>query len=191
MVGFGSVGYGIQETPLEPEGSFPARQNTILRAYFRKRSSKIISSHNTPNWRHDLFVEKFVDQQIDYFLSQLQEKLSLLRFHFSRVEASLVTLLEAPSSQEQQLAHLQWENSLREVERYSGDAWNLLRYVFTGLEDRDYPQRDYLLCILNAINNINVESLLADNPSAQPNVVIKKHRLEVIANIKSSFDNND
>jgi len=61
----------------------------------------------------------------------------------------------------------------------------------TGLEDRDYPQRDYLLRILNAINNINVESLLADNPSAKPNVVIKKHRLEVIANIKSSFDNND
>ena len=25
----------------------------------------------------------------------------------------------------------------------------------------------------------------------KPNVVIKKHRLEVIANIKSSFDNND
>ena len=61
----------------------------------------------------------------------------------------------------------------------------------TGLEDRDYPQRDYLLRILNAINNINVESLLADNPSAQPNAVIKKHRLQVIANIKSSFDDND
>jgi hypothetical protein len=87
--------------------------------------------------RNDLFVENFVDRQIDYFLSELQEKLSLLRFHFSHVEASRVNLLEVSSPQEQRSARLQWENSLREVKRYSGDAWNLLRYVFTGLEDRD------------------------------------------------------
>lgn len=95
------------------------------------------SFHNTPGRRNNPFTEDFVDRQIDHFLSQLQEKLSLLRSHFSQVESSRTALLTVTSPQEQRSARLQWETSLRKVERYSGDVWNLLRYVFTDLEDRD------------------------------------------------------
>ena len=137
MVGFGSVGYGLQEATLELEAAPPARQNTILRAHFREQFANMRSFHNTSGWRNDPFVEDFIDRQIDHFLSQLQEKLSLLRAQFSHVEASREALLEVTSPQEQRSARLQWENSLRKVERYSGDVWNMLRYVFTGLEDRD------------------------------------------------------
>lgn len=60
----------------------------------------------------------------------------------------------------------------------------------TGLEDRNYPQREYLLSMLDAINSIDVKSLLANKPSAQPNSVIKKHQLKIIEEAKKAFDNN-
>ena len=138
VVGFGSLGYGFQEETLALEANPPARQNTILRAYFRKQFANMRSFHNTPGWRNDPFAENFVDRQIDHFLSQLHEKLSLLRSHFSQVEASRTALLTVTSPQEQRSARLQWETSLRKVERYSGDVWNLLRYILTNLEDRDH-----------------------------------------------------
>ena len=122
---------------MEPEEVPFARQNTILRDYFRKQFANMRSFHNTPGWRNDPFVEDFVDRQIDHFLKELQEKLLRLRSHFSHVEASREALLQATSPAEQRQAQLRWENSLKEVERKSGDVWNMLRYVFTGLEDRD------------------------------------------------------
>jgi len=61
----------------------------------------------------------------------------------------------------------------------------------TGLEDRNYPQREYLLSMLDAINSIDVKSLLANKPSAQPNVAIKKHQLQMIEEAKKAFDTND
>jgi tRNA nucleotidyltransferase (CCA-adding enzyme) len=61
----------------------------------------------------------------------------------------------------------------------------------TGLEDRNYPQREYLLSMLDAINSIDVKSLLANKPSAQPNAAIKKHQLQMIEEAKKTFDNND
>ena len=138
MAGLGSISYGAQKKhTLEPGEAPFARQNTILRAYFRKQFANMRSFHNTPGWRNDPFVEDFVDRQIDHFLSELQEKLLRLRSHFSHVEAAREALLQATSPQEQRRASLRWENSLKEVERYSGDVWNMLRYVFTGLEDRD------------------------------------------------------
>ena len=137
VVGFGGVRYGQQEAAPELEVSPPARQNTILRAYFRKQFTNMRSFRNSPNWRNDPFIEDFVDRQIDHFLSQLQEKLSLLRSHFSQVESSREALLEVTSLQEEHSARLQWERSLREVEKNSGDVWNMVRYIFTGLEDRD------------------------------------------------------
>ena len=61
----------------------------------------------------------------------------------------------------------------------------------TGLEDRNYPQREYLLSMLDAINSIDVKSLLANKPSAQPKAAIKKHQLQMIEEAKKAFDTND
>ncbi len=44
--------------------------------------------------------------------------------------------------------------------------------------------------MLDAINSIDVKSLLANKPSAQPNSVIKKHQLKMIEEAKKAFDNN-
>ena len=131
------MSYGRQEERVKSEQAPPARQNTILRAYFRKQFSNMRSFNNTPGWRNDPFVEDFVDRQIDHFISELHEKLSLLRAHFAQVQASRAALLEVTSPRQQGPARRHWEKSLKEVERYSRDVWNMLRYVFTDLEDRD------------------------------------------------------
>jgi hypothetical protein len=45
--------------------------------------------------------------------------------------------------------------------------------------------------MLDAINSIDVKSLLANKPSAQPNAAIKKHQLQMIEEAKKASDNND
>ena len=45
--------------------------------------------------------------------------------------------------------------------------------------------------MLDAINSIDVKSLLANKPSAQPNAAIKKYQLQIIEEAKKAFDNND
>lgn len=51
----------------------------------------------------------------------------------------------------------------------------------TGLEDRDYPQRQYLLTVLKAANSIDIPALLADQPDGDPKTLIGRGRLEAIA----------
>ncbi len=60
----------------------------------------------------------------------------------------------------------------------------------TGLEDENYPQRDYLLRILEAVCGIDVATLLAANPSAQPKEIIETERLKVITATKLEFGDN-
>ena len=45
--------------------------------------------------------------------------------------------------------------------------------------------------MLDAINSIDIKSLLANEPSAQPNAAIKKHQLQMIEEAKKAFDTND
>ena len=45
--------------------------------------------------------------------------------------------------------------------------------------------------MLEAINSIDVKSLLANKPSTQPNAVIRKHQLQKIEEAKKAFYNND
>ncbi len=83
------------------------------------------------------FVEGYIDRQIDHFLSDLQQKLSTIRSQLAQVEASRSTILETASLDDQRRARRDWKQSLKGVERSSGDVWTTLRYLLTGLEDRD------------------------------------------------------
>ena len=49
----------------------------------------------------------------------------------------------------------------------------------TGLEDRDYPQRDYLLDMLAAANSIDIPALLASK-QGEPGTLIAEARLQAI-----------
>jgi hypothetical protein len=137
VAGSGALGYGVQEADQEREKVPPARQNSILRDHFRKQFSKMGAFQNSPGRRSNPFAENFIDRQIDNFLSELQDKLSLLRSQLAQVEASRASILETFSPEEQRLARRGWEQSLKGIERSSGDVWTMLRYLLTGLEDRD------------------------------------------------------
>lgn len=50
----------------------------------------------------------------------------------------------------------------------------------TGLEDRDYPQRQYLLRVLDAVLAIDIPALLSSEEKADPKELIQRQRLQVI-----------
>ena len=51
----------------------------------------------------------------------------------------------------------------------------------TGLEDREYPQRDYLNAVLEAVNQLDVEALLAENLERSPPELIRNKRLQIVS----------
>ncbi len=54
----------------------------------------------------------------------------------------------------------------------------------TGLEEREYPQRDYLLAVLEAANSIDIPALLANKADGeQPGELIAEARLRTISDL--------
>ncbi len=130
----GSVSFapGAQEEEDPP----PARQNPILRAYFRRQLQNMRSFGASSRGRRDPFLDDYVDRQIDHYLSELREKLADLNNHFAQVEQAQETILQGSSAQAIGPARVQWRNALKGVQDEAGDLWNMLRYVLTVLEDK-------------------------------------------------------
>lgn len=61
----------------------------------------------------------------------------------------------------------------------------------TGFEDRDYPQRDYLTAILEAVSALDVEALLADHPQRSPAELIRNERLQIVSDKISELEVTD
>ncbi len=120
----------------EEEDPSPARQNPILRAHFRRQLVNIRSFGASGRGRRDPFLEDYIDRQIDHYLSELREKLVDLNNHFAQVEQAQETILQGSSEQAIAQARVQWRNALKGVQDEAGDAWNMLRYVLTVLEDK-------------------------------------------------------
>jgi predicted transcriptional regulator len=96
----------------------------------------IRSFGTTGRGRRDPFLEDYIDRQIDHYLSELREKLVNLNNHFAQVEQAQETILQGSSEQVIAQARVQWRNALKGVQDEAGDAWNMLRYVLTVLEDK-------------------------------------------------------
>ncbi len=120
----------------EEEDPPPARQNSILRAHFRRQLVNIRSFGTTGRGRRDPFLEDYIDRQIDHYLSELREKLADLNNHFAQVEQAQETILQGSSAQAIRQARVHWKNALKGVQDEAGDVWNMLRYVLTALEDK-------------------------------------------------------
>ena len=57
----------------------------------------------------------------------------------------------------------------------------------TGLEERDYPQGQYLLTVLDAATSIDIPALLARQPQGDPKALITRARLEAITDCVSTL----
>lgn len=133
-----SFAFSVQEESVQEEEQLPpARQNPILRAYFRRQFANMRSFRTSQRGeRRDPFLEDYIDRQIDHYLSELAEKLYDLNRHFDHVVQAHEAVLHGPSPQAVDSARTQWRNALKRVQDDAGDLWNMLRYVLTALEDK-------------------------------------------------------
>jgi len=132
----------------EEEKLPPAYENPILRDYFRKEFTYKVDSHdhgeNYPAFYNpdsrvsptDPLTEEFIDQQIGGYVSELSERLALLKAHFAEVEREREAILGSTGSQEIREARVRLKDALEQVGNQAKDLWNMLRHVFTELKDR-------------------------------------------------------
>ncbi len=132
----------------EEEKLPPANQNPILRDYFRNEFTYRVGSNDhgeqhpafyNPDSRDsptDPLAEEFIDQQIDGYVSELRERLALLKAHFAEVEQEREAILKSTGSQEIREARVRLKDALEQVGNQAKDLWNMLRHVFTELKDR-------------------------------------------------------
>ena len=60
----------------------------------------------------------------------------------------------------------------------------------TGLEDREYPQREYLSSILTAVQTMNSGEVVKSNPDKDPKEVVYAKRLEIVTAKVSELRND-
>ncbi len=130
-----SASLGGQDAAEENE-LVPARHNQILREYFRGQFSGMRSTGSTRFPGSDRFNDALIDRQIDHYLTELREKLALLKTHFGEVERERETIRQASSTQARRQARVNRKRALGEVQDQAGDLWNMLRYIFVSLEDK-------------------------------------------------------
>ena len=130
-----SASPGGQEAAEEDE-LVPARHNPILREYFRRQFSGMRSTGSTRFPGSDRFNDALIDRQIDHYVTELREKLTLLNTHFEEVEREREAIRQAASPQARGQARVSRRRALDGVQDQAGDLWNMLRYIFVALEDK-------------------------------------------------------
>ncbi|MDA2923526.1 hypothetical protein MYX65_02530, partial [Acidobacteria bacterium AH-259-L09] len=127
----------------EEEKLPPARQNPLLREHFRGRLDEI-GLFKEERRLNDAFMERFIDRQIDHYLSQLRQKLDLLKTHFAEVERAGKAMREATCAEKIQEARVRYRDALEEVQDQAGSLRSLLGYVLAELKSKNdfKPQID-------------------------------------------------
>ena len=111
VVGCGTtLSHPLQES--EPEHVFLARENAVLRNYFRRQLANMGVFYNVSGRNNVPLVESLVDRRIDHFLLELQEKLSVLQSHVADMDSSQLAMAKAASSEEHLRPCLSWKTSI-------------------------------------------------------------------------------
>jgi len=85
---------------------------------------------------NDPFLEDYVDRQIDQFLIELQEKMTLIRKHQGEVNQGRKLIQEADAEDLERSARFRFHTALDSLQKRTSDVWNMLRYIFTELEGK-------------------------------------------------------
>lgn len=126
----------ILSQPGAEEASLQAQQNPILRNYFRGRLSEAEGFLGGSSFPSQQFLEKFIDRQIDRYLSDLREKLDGLKSALKELEEAGAELQRRAPGVSLPIRQ-QWRKALGSVEKKAGDIRRMLGGVFTEIEDRD------------------------------------------------------
>ena len=84
----------------------------------------------------DRFNDALIDRQINHYVTELREKLTLLQTHLGEVERESEAIREADSNQARRQARVSRKRALDGVQDHAGELWNMLRYIFVALEDK-------------------------------------------------------
>ena len=125
-----------QDARAQEEDLPPARQNQILREYFRRQYSGIEFNEKWPE-ANDFFVERYIDRRIDVFLQQVREKLSNLKSRFAQVQEIRERTLSAPATgRDAVLNRKEWRRQLKELRDVANALRETLAFIFTDLDSK-------------------------------------------------------
>lgn len=111
-----------------------ARQNPILRDYFRTR---IVEMRGVSAWPKERFIDHFVDLHIDNYVLDLLEKLDLLKANSGRLDQAGGELQRTNSSDGLASPRMRYVRALEEIETAAEEARKMLGRVFTKLASRE------------------------------------------------------
>ena len=121
-----------------------ARQNPILREYFRRQARELGIPSRGRFSRNSRFIEGMIDRRIDHFMEKLQEKIRLLKSNIAEVQRLNSLLVSTKSPTEIETLHQPWHTALDGLEDEAKDLRNMLSYLFPQLRNRNKfkPQID-------------------------------------------------
>lgn len=126
------------------EKLYIARQNPILREYFRKQAQNIGIPNRGRFSRNSRFIEGFVNRRIDHFMEEMHENIRLLKSNMAEVKHLNDLLISTRSPAEIETLYQPWHAALDGLEDEAKDLRNMLSYLFPQLRNRNKfkPQID-------------------------------------------------
>jgi len=115
---------------------FPARQNLILRQYFRTRFSEAYISQSHVTSSPSVFIENFIDRQIDNYITELDKRLNGIKFQSASLEVAAKELIFGEEGPNYLQFREMWKESMERIHDDAGVLHRMISYVFAGLKNK-------------------------------------------------------
>ena len=116
---------------------FPARQNLILRQYFRARFSEAYISQNHLVSSPPIFIENLIDRQIDNYITELDKRLKDIKSQSASLEVAAKGLRFGKEGPNYLQSRKMWKESMGKIHDDARALHRMIGYVLTGLENKD------------------------------------------------------
>ena len=116
---------------------FPARQNLILRQYFRARFSEAYISQNHLVSSPPIFIENLIDRQIDNYITELDKRLKDIKSQSASLEVAAKGLRFGEEGPNYLQSRKMWKESMGKIHDDARALHRMISYVLTGLENKD------------------------------------------------------
>ena len=121
---------------------FPARQNLILRQYFRARFSEAYISQNHLVSSPPIFIENLIDRQIDNYITELDKRLKDRKSQSASLEVAAKGLRFGEEGPNYLQSRKMWKESMGKIHDDARALHRMIGYVLTGLENKDDVEID-------------------------------------------------
>ena len=121
---------------------FPARQNLILRQYFRARFSEAYISQNHLVSSPPIFIENLIDRKIDNYITELDKRLKDIKSQSASLEVAAKGLRFGEEGPNYLQSRKMWKESMGKIHDDARALHRMISYVLTGLENKDDVEID-------------------------------------------------